>query len=53
MKPSELNDRQKRMILEAKLTDQVLAERFGMGTRQISGVRAKLKQQPTTEAEQP
>lgn len=43
MKPSELSERQKKMILEQKLSDKVLGERFGMHVTAISLVRKKLK----------
>jgi len=44
MKPSELSERQLKMILDQKLTDKVLGERFGMHVTAISLVRKKLKE---------
>lgn len=43
MKPSQLNDRQKRMILQYELPDSVLGERFGMSRHHVSVVRKQLK----------
>ncbi len=45
MKPSELTDRQKRMILNYELPDRVLGERFGMSKSHIGQVRAALIKQ--------
>lgn len=45
MKPSQLNDRQKRMILQYELPDKVLGERFGMSNHHISVVRKQLLQE--------
>lgn len=43
MKPSQLNDRQKRMILQYELPDSVLGERFGMSKSSVRQVRVQLK----------
>lgn len=44
MKPSQLNDRQKRMILQYELPDSVLGERFGRSKRHIAFTRRRLKE---------
>lgn len=49
MKPSKLNDRQRQMILDAKLSDAVLAERLGMSKNQISQMRTNLKREALEE----
>lgn len=45
MKAKLLNDRQKRMILQYELPDQLLGERFGIPTTYIAQVRKRLLQE--------
>jgi hypothetical protein len=43
MKPSELNDRQKKLIMDRVVSDEILGQRFGMSANSIGAVRAAIK----------
>lgn len=48
MKPSNMSDRQRKMILDRQVTDGVLAERLGTSVREIKRQRAKLLEKVET-----
>lgn len=48
MRFADLNERQRRMILEQELTDLVIAQRLGVCPRTIRRFRTRLQTAPST-----
>lgn len=42
MKPSQMNDKHRKLILDRVLSDTVLAERLGMAVREVKRQRARM-----------